>query len=82
MPKVECPKCLGCGRLDSKEGKPWCEINREPNLEVRKGFITPVECPECNGFGNVDAPAPEKPEVVKPSKPAPEAQPSEVSKPN
>lgn len=49
-----CDKCKGCGKLDSKERKPWTEVTRPlPNPDVRSGAISPVECPECKGSGMV-----------------------------
>lgn len=75
-PKTECPKCLGCGRIDSRDGLPWCEVTATVNQDVRAGFISPKECPQCDGRGNCDIeetkPATVETKPAKPPKPSAE----------
>lgn len=61
-----CEKCKGCGKLSSKDGKPWVEITTPtPNAEVRSGDVVPVDCDKCKGAGTVETEAEGAPSATK-----------------
>ena len=57
---VPCPKCNGCGKLDSKQQRPWSRYLGMPSdhpehRAILSGDVLTILCPDCAGTGTVDS---------------------------